>query len=457
MGVSVSFPTCASFQKLRLRDRWLRSSPVEIAGGEADPLFCVVAHGAPNDRFWVKFRAYLFQSAALADTNLLFETHLDGTDQAAAIDRCTADGAAVIAATLASPDDVRETLLQAKEADVRIVTFNAGVEHAESVGSEVHIALNDRVAGELAGRQFNQSGVTGRIGCLIHEQDNLGLEHRCDGLETVYEGAGVERIRIEEVSPRIGGELDSYIEDISSRLVGEQGPLYDALLTLSADSMEYALTAIQRLDGAAGAVRLASVGASREDLADFPDALLERHLDVLISDSVFAQGFFVASAMHLSYNLHLSSHIAQAQLWLAEPALLEPQTAGAQDDALDAASASLDRLIEQSGAVQRRADGTTVRVAALKRADGSVVVAIETFQADGSWGPRRLPQMRVVDADAKSGVWYASSGIELPRADTEDGPLFCVVTHGSKQDRYWRVARAYMHISAHITDTNWAV
>ena len=210
-------------------DTWLRSSPVDIASGEPDPLFCVVAHGAPDDRFWVKFRAYLFQSAALTDTNLRFETHLDGGDQNAAIERCLADGAVVVASTLANPDDVRETLLQAKDAEVRVVTFNAGVEHAERVGSQVHIALNDRAAGELAGRQFNERGITGLIGCLIHEQDNLSLEHRCDGLEAVYQGAGVERIRLEAVNPRIEGDVDSYIDGISNKLVGEQGPLYEGV------------------------------------------------------------------------------------------------------------------------------------------------------------------------------------------------------------------------------------
>ena len=109
-------------------DTWLRSSRVDLGGaGDPAPLFCVVAHGAPDDRFWVKFRAYLYQSAALTDTNLRFETYLDGADQAAALDRCLADGAAVVASTLASPDAVRETLLKAREAEVRVVTFNAGV------------------------------------------------------------------------------------------------------------------------------------------------------------------------------------------------------------------------------------------------------------------------------------------------------------------------------------------
>ena len=436
-------------------DTWLRSSPVDIASGEPDPLFCVVAHGAADDRFWVKFRAYLFQSAALTDTNLRFETYLDGADQAAALERCLDDGAVAIASTLASPDDVRETLLKAREMEVRVVTFNAGVEHAEGVRSQVHIALNDRAAGELAGRHFNERGITGQVGCLIHERDNLSLEHRCDGLESTYAGAGVSRIQLEELGSRLQGDLDSYIDTIASELVGEDGPRYDAVLTLSADSMHDALTAVQRLDGAAGDMRLASVGASREDLADFSDALLDQHLDVLISDNVDSQGFFVASAMQLSYALHHAVYINQPQLWLADPSLAGMDTAGENAAAVEAASAALDRLIAQSDTVDREDEQASVRVAALKRADGSIVFAIESMQADVGWSERQLPQLRVLAADAPSGIWYVSSIVELPAEEEPEGPLFCVVAHGSKADRYWQVARAYMHVSAHLADANY--
>ncbi|MYJ02261.1 MAG: substrate-binding domain-containing protein [Chloroflexi bacterium] len=437
---------------------WLPSSPVDVASGQPDPLFCVVAHGAPDDRFWVKFRAYLFQSAALTDTNLRFETHLDGADQAAALERCLADGAAVVASTLASPDDVKETLLKAREMEVRVVTFNAGVEHAEDVGSQVHIALNDRAAGELAGRQFNERGISGQVGCLIHERDNLSLEHRCDGLEATYAGAGVTRIQLEEVASHRQHDPtahDLFIQTIANEFIDQGRSRYDAVLTLSADSMEHALRAVERLEGGAGDLRLASVGASREDLAAFPDALLEQHLDVLISDSVDTQGFFVASAMHLSYKLHHAVYINQPQLWLADPSLAGMDTAGENAQAVAAASASLDRLIAESMVSEPEDHAANVRVAALKRADGSIVFAIQSMDADGGWNQRQLPQLRVLAADAPSGIWHLSSGVELPAEEEPEGPLFCVVAHGSKADRYWQVARAYMHVSAHLADANY--
>ena len=434
---------------------WLRSSPVRIdSGGESAPLFCVVAHGATDDHFWVRFRAFLYQSANLSNTSLRFATHLRGSDQAGAIERCISDGAAVIASTLASPDDVREPLRRAKAAGIRVVTFNAGVEHAEALGSEIHIALNDRAAGELAGKQLNEHDISGHIGCLIHEQDNLSLEHRCDGLEAAYQGTGVTRIRLEEGTSQLEGNSGNVVDALATVLSDQQGPGYDALLALNADTLGHALAAVQQLDGAAGGLLIASVGANLEDLAAFPTDLLDQHLNVLVSDSADAQGHFVSGALQLSYNLHNAAHISQPQLWLADPSLIDHQTADADGEALEAISASLDRMLKQTSWLESQPAGVNVRIAALKRGDGSVVFAIESLRADGEWSSRQLPQRRVLSTDAPSGAWLASSAVELSSA-VDEAPLFCVITHGSKQDRYWQVARAYMHISAHVTDTNW--
>lgn len=434
---------------------WLRSSPVTIdSGGELNPLFCVVAHGAVDDPFWVKFRAFLYQSARSSATNLRFETHLRGENQAAAIDRCVADGAAVVASTLASPEDVREPLKNAKAAGIRVVTFNAGVEHAEALGSEIHIALNDRAAGELAGRHFNERGITGQVGCLIHEQDNLSLERRCDGLEDSYQGAGVTRIQLEEDASQHGHDHSNLSETLVDVLSHQHGSDYGAILTLNADILDHALTAVQQLGGTADGLQIASVGVNLEDLAAFPAAHLDQHLDLLISDSADAQGHFVAGAMQLSYNLHNAAHISQPQLWLADPSLVDHQTARANADAFESISDALAQMLDRSTATELHADSVQVRVAALKRTDGSVVFAIESIGADGRWSSRQLPQQRVVGANAPSRSWLTSSAVELPGVASQ-APLFCVVTHGSKQDRYWQVARAYMHISAHVTDTNW--
>ena len=436
-------------------DTWLRSSPLTIErGNDQVPLFCVVAHGAADDHFWLQFRAFLYQSARLSQINVRFETHLRGEDQAAAIERCISDGAAVIASTLASPAHVREPLIKAKEAGARVATFNAGVEHAASVGSEIHIALNDRAAGELAGRQLNERGISGQVGCIIHELDNLSLERRCDGLEAAYQGAGITRIQLEEVAADRRPDHGTYIEHLASMLSDGQGPRYHAVLTLNADTLGHVLAATQQLGEAADGLLISSVGSNTEDVADFPADWLAQRLGVLINDNAGAQGFFVASALQFSHVLHIAPHISLPQVSLADPSVFDYRTAAADAEALAAIAQSLGGMLEQSSGSEGRAGGVDVRIAALKRVDGSVVVAIESLGPDGRWSSRQLPQRRVLPADAPSRRWLASSAVELPGA-AEQTPLFCVVVHGAKSDRYWQAARAYMHISAHVTNTNW--
>ena len=435
-------------------DTWLRSSPVTIdGGGEQKPLFCVVAHGAVDDHFWVKFRAFLYQSADLSATNLRFETHVRADDQAAAIERCVADGAAFIASSLARPDDVREPLKDAKAAGIRVITFNAGVEHAEAVGSEIHIALNDRAAGELAGQQFNERGITGEVSCLIHERDNLSLEHRCDGLEATYQGAGVTRILLDEVDSHRLHDHGDYIDALAATLTDQQGPGYDAVLALNADTLGHVLTAVHRLGGAVDGLLISSIGSNIDDLTQYSADWLDRHLGSLISDSADSQAFFVGGALQFSYNLH-HDFITQPQLWLADPSLLDHQSTGGNAETFEALSASFDRILERYSEMPRAAAAGSVRVAALKRDNGSVVFAIEAKGADGRWSSRQLPQQRVLSTDAPSGRWLASSAVQVFSA-AEMKPLFCIVTHGSTQDSYWQVARAFMHISAHVTDANW--
>jgi len=176
--------------------RWLNSSPVELPPLEVDerPLLCIVAHGQTDDYFWRMLRGFSRRAALDNQLHVRFAQPPNGAAQAAAIDRCSADGAAVIAATLAAPDDVTASLLAAKAAGSRIITFNSGYEDAIRAGSELHIALDDVEAGRLAARQFNRHEMTGTVGCVVHEQNNVGLDARCEAFASVYAGGDVLRV-----------------------------------------------------------------------------------------------------------------------------------------------------------------------------------------------------------------------------------------------------------------------
>ncbi len=191
---------------------WRASSPVSVGVGPAmsdgamphgsmpsgdgpgEP-YCVVHHGADTDPFWFAFnQTALGSAAALGLTNVEVKGEPDVAAHAAAIDDCVKRGALAIATTIPDPDGLRDSLV-AVRGSAFLITFNSGAEVAGLVGSTVHYGLNDRVAGALAGGEFNAAGVTGTVLCVLHEPVNIGLRDRCDGLESSY-GGSVERVRI---------------------------------------------------------------------------------------------------------------------------------------------------------------------------------------------------------------------------------------------------------------------
>ena len=279
---------------------WFDSSDVALAAVADDnasgPLFCIAAHGTWDDSFWRYVRGYSRQAAIDAGLNVRFSHSLDGAQQAAAIGQCSADGAAVIASTLADPDAVRAALDAAKQAGARIVTFNSGAEDAASVGSELHIALNETAAGRLVGKEFNSRAVTGTVGCLLHEADNVGLEARCDALADAYSGGEVIRVTLPE------GESEAVVSQaVSDRLTDPDQPTLRALVALNADTLVAALLGIiATADQLEQDVQIAGIGQST-GLNRIDIEHRRRHLAFVTNSAAEAQGYLITAALQMVY------------------------------------------------------------------------------------------------------------------------------------------------------------
>ncbi len=159
---------------------------------DPDQLYCVISHGSDEDLFWGLSAETSVAAAGALGINMRNEVYASGVEQAAAIRRCTADGAVAIATTLAEPEALQSAVQEALAAGVPVISFNSGAEEAAEVGAALHISLDDYEAGRIAGDEFNARGVEGRILCVIHEPANQGLHDRCDGLEASFSGT-VER------------------------------------------------------------------------------------------------------------------------------------------------------------------------------------------------------------------------------------------------------------------------
>lgn len=278
-------------------DEWRVSSGVPISADDdsGGPLLCIAAHGTGDDNFWRLLRGFSRQSAIHLGLNVRFTNSADGAAQAAEIDRCTADGAAVIASTLADPDAVRDSLLAAKAAGVRVATFNSGNEaDVFSVGAEIHIGLDDAAAGRLAGAEFNKLDTTGNIGCLIHEARNEGLITRCAELGATYEGG--ETIHV-QLPP--GGDTDTVQAAVEARLLDPDQPPLAVLIALNGDTAFAALRAIlATADQLEQTVTFASVGWNSR-MASIPSEDREPRQLFVIGSAAEPQGYLVTSILQM--------------------------------------------------------------------------------------------------------------------------------------------------------------
>lgn len=161
----------------------------------SESIYCVIGHGgAQADLFWGL--AGEAQQSALAglDVQLRAESYAAIEDQVQALRRCHDDGAAAVATTLSNPAALGPAVSGLHEAEIPVISYNSGAEAGEEVRTALHISLDDRQGGRIAGEEFNRRGFDGNILCIIHEETNVGLEERCDGLDATYAGP-VERFR----------------------------------------------------------------------------------------------------------------------------------------------------------------------------------------------------------------------------------------------------------------------
>ena len=189
-----------------------------------DDLHCVISHGGEEDLFWELASESSVAAAGALGIDVRTEVYAVAAEQAEAIRRCVADGAVSIATTLAEPEVLKPAVQEAIDAGVHMISFNSGAEVAADVGTALHIGLDDREGGRIAGAEFSERGIEGNALCIIHEPNNVGLHNRCDGLEETFNGT------VERWSPTSD---ETVIEELETRLT--EGNV-DAVLALSSNS-----------------------------------------------------------------------------------------------------------------------------------------------------------------------------------------------------------------------------
>jgi len=164
-------------------------------GGGSDFTFAVVTHASAGDAFWDVVQNGADAAAEDLGVEVTYQGSGEPDEQAQLIEAAVSDEVDGIVVSLANPDAMREPLASAEEAGIPVITINSGENESASLGAITHVGQTETVAGQGAGEQLAEAGVTNLI-CVIHEPGNIGLEQRCEGA-TEGLGGTVENLQVD--------------------------------------------------------------------------------------------------------------------------------------------------------------------------------------------------------------------------------------------------------------------
>ncbi len=174
----------------------------------------------------------------------------DPEREAQLIDTAVSEKVDGIAVSVPNADAIKGSLKKAADANIPIITLNSGADVSKELGAITHVGQDEVVAGRAAGERLKSEGAK-KVLCVIHEQGNVGLEQRCQGVKDGF-GGDVENFQVK------GTEDTSTTQtEIQSKLQADKS--FDAVITLNPDIADAAKTAI---DGAGSDAKLATFDQS---------------------------------------------------------------------------------------------------------------------------------------------------------------------------------------------------
>jgi simple sugar transport system substrate-binding protein len=174
----------------------------------------------------------------------------DPQKQAQLIDAAISQKVDGLAVSVPNYDAIKSSLAKAKAAGIPIITLNSGVDQYKEIGAITHVGQTETIAGKAAGAKLKAEGAK-KVLCIIHEQSNIGLQQRCDGVKQGF-GGDVTNLQVKGTS-----DIATTQTEIKSKLQADKS--YDAVMALNPDIAAAAQTAIK---GASSDAKLATFDLS---------------------------------------------------------------------------------------------------------------------------------------------------------------------------------------------------
>ena len=242
----------------------------------------VVSHGKQGDTFWDIVKKGAEAAGAAQCVEVTYQGSGDPNEQSQAIDSAVAQEVDGLVVSMANPDGVRDAVEAAVAAGVPVITINSGEAQSAEFGALTHVGQSERTAGEGAGGQLAEAGVTNLL-CVIHEAGNVALEDRCAGAAESL-GGTTANLQV-NVS-----NLAEAAATIPSTLQAD--PTIDGVLTLNNGVGTAAVTAVE---SAGSEAQVATFDVD----ADVISAVQDGALLFAVDQQPYLQGYLPVVALNL--------------------------------------------------------------------------------------------------------------------------------------------------------------
>lgn len=259
----------------------------EAAGGGGsasaeDIRIDVVTHAAPGDSFWDVVKAGSDRAGEDLGIDVRYNSSPDPGEQSTLIDNAVADGTGGIVVSMANPDGLETAVRSAVDAGIPVISINSGIDDWQDFGAITHVGQSETIAGETAGEQLTEAGVSSAI-CVIQEPGNIALEERCRAAASTF-----------------GGDMKNLQTD-NTDLAGSQATIESAL---SADD---SVDGILALGGDMAGRAVAAVETSGRDVqvgtfdlnADVAGLVEDGSLLFAIDQQPYVQGYLGVTGVYL--------------------------------------------------------------------------------------------------------------------------------------------------------------
>ena len=258
------------------------TAPTDDSGGDdvqltqgSDLTIAMVTH-SDEGSFWSVVKKGAEQAAKDEGVKLIWSpSNNDPQKEAQLIDAAISQKVDGLAVSVPNADAIKGALAKATDAGIPIITLNSGADQFKALGAITHVGQDEAIAGQAAGARFKEEGAK-KVLCIIHEQSNVGLNQRCDGVKQGF-GGTVDNLQVKGTA-----DVATTQTEIKSKLQADKS--YDAVMALNPDIANAAATAVK---GASSDAKLATFDLN----ADVTKRIKDDSIAFAIDQQQYLQGY----------------------------------------------------------------------------------------------------------------------------------------------------------------------